>query len=97
MSAYPLEHIPTREKILMRLAEQVRVRRDAARSVSDTIRRETGTRDIRGTLKELLLSMNDGRSEAFDEVLKLIEQELKKTREAEVTEMLNEAGDKYGF
>ena len=90
MSAYPVEHVPTREAVLMRLAEQVRVRRDAARAASDKIRREL-------IIQHELLLMSDGRTEAFDEVLKLIEQERQKARDADETEMLNEARDELGL
>lgn len=67
-----------RERVLMRLAGQVRARKQIAHAEADRFRIVAEGRDIRGTIDELLLVTNDARAEAFNEILKLIEEERRK-------------------
>jgi len=60
------------------LAERVRARKQVARAEADRLRILANDRDIRGTVTEDLLVTNDARAEAFNEVLKIIEEERKK-------------------
>ena len=85
MSAYPVEHVPTRERVLTRFAEMIRIRKEVVLNVLETGHMVTERERLEGMVS------------AYETVLALIETEHQKVLKAEVTELLNEAGDKHGF
>jgi len=67
--------MPARDKLVDDIVEHLTVLRDVAAEQAEVIRNLWTGKDIRGSMNELLLVMNDARRGAFEEAIKVVRKE----------------------